>query len=87
MTTKADQLLDRITKRPEVMVGQPVIRGTRITVGYVLQMVSNGMTIEEILAEYTHLTRQDILACFLYAEQNMSRNTFLPLKGGAQSAS
>ena len=87
MTTKSNPLLDRITKNPEVMVGKPAIRGTRITVGYVLQMVSGGMTIEEILAEYTHLTREDILACFIYAERTMSRNQFLPLGKGAKSAS
>ncbi len=87
MTTTGNPLLDRITKSPQVMVGKPVIRGTRITVGYVLQMVSGGMTIEEILAEYTHLTRQDVLACFIYAEQTMSRNQFLPLGKGAKSAS
>ena len=87
MTTKENPLLERITKNPEVKVGKPVIQGTRITVGYVLQLVSNGMSIEEILAEYTHLTRQDILACFIYAEQTMSHNIFLPLKGGAKSVS
>ena len=79
MSRKELELLERIAKDPEVMVGKPVIRGNRITVEYVLRLASNGMSTDDILAEYTHLTREDVFACFLYAEKVMARNAFLPL--------
>ena len=72
-------LLERITRNPEVMVGKPVIRGTRLTVGFIIGLLGHGMTIEEILEEYSHISREDILACLRYAEREMARNTFLPL--------
>jgi uncharacterized protein (DUF433 family) len=74
------QLLERIVENPQVMVGKPVIRGSRITVEYVLRMMSQGITIEEILSEYTHLTREDILACLCFAEKTMAKNIFMPLR-------
>ena len=79
MNGKDSALLERITTNPQVMVGKPVIRGTRITVDQVLRMLSQGMTFEEILEQYQHITRQDILACLSYAEQAMTSNTFLSL--------
>jgi uncharacterized protein (DUF433 family) len=60
-------LLERITTDQNVMVGQPCIRGTSLTVHYILNLLGNGSTIEEILDEYQHLKREDILACLLFA--------------------
>lgn len=82
MNGKDRALLERITTNPQVMVGKPVIRGTRITVGLILEMLSHGTTPEEILEQYHHITRQDILACLCYAEQEMEQNTFLPAQVG-----
>ena len=48
---KDEQLLERITVNPKVMVGKPVIRGTRLTVEYILNLLAHGATIEEILRE------------------------------------
>ena len=59
------ELLDRITLDPKVMLGKPVIRGTRLTVEYVLNLLAHGVTEEEILEEYEGLTREDIRACLL----------------------
>ena len=79
MNGKDQALLERITMNPEVKVGKPVIRGTRLSVGFIIGLLGHGMTIEEILEEYSHISREDILACLRYAEQEMARNTFLPL--------
>lgn len=82
MNGKDSALLERIVANPQVMVGKPVIRGTRITVGLILEMLADGMTTEEILADYSHITRGDILACLCYAEREMEQNTFLPTQAG-----
>ena len=58
--------LDRIVVDPEVMVGKPVIRGTRLTVEHVVGLLAHGMTVEEILAEYEGLEREDVRACLLF---------------------
>ena len=57
----------RIVIDPKVCHGQACIKGTRIPVHQILGMLANGDTIEELLAEYPSLTRQDILACLDYA--------------------
>jgi len=54
---------DRIVIEPDVCNGKPVIRGTRITVQTVLEFLSAGDSIEEVLEEYPALTRDDVLAC------------------------
>ncbi len=61
------ELLKRIKKDPKVMVGKPVIRGTRLTVEYILNLLAHGATIEEILKEYDRLTQEDVQACLLFA--------------------
>lgn len=58
-------LLERITLNPKVMVGKPVIRGTRLTVEFILNLLAHGATIAEILEEYDGLTPEDIQACLL----------------------
>lgn len=65
------QLLNRITLNPKVMVGKPVIRGTRLTVEYILNLLAHGATIEEILEEYEGLAQEDIQACFLFATKSL----------------
>jgi uncharacterized protein (DUF433 family) len=72
------QLLERITLNPKVMVGKPVIRGTRLTVQYILGLLAHGANIEEILKEYEGLTREDILACLLFATESLESTTFMP---------
>lgn len=60
-------LLERITLNPKVMVGKPVIRGTRLTVGFILNLLAHGASVEEILDEYDGLQAEDIQACLLFA--------------------
>ena len=79
MTQTEEQLLDRITVDPKVMVGKPVIRGTRLTVEYILGLLAHGATVEEILQEYPGLSREDIRACILFATKALESMTFMPL--------
>ncbi len=62
-----EQLLERITLNPKVMVGKPVIKGTRLTVEYILNLLAHDATEEEILNEYEGLTKEDIRACLMFA--------------------
>ena len=73
------QLLDRITSDPKVMAGKPAIRGTRLTVEYILNLLAHDMSVEEIMTEYAGLTREDILACLLFASHSLENTTFMPL--------
>ena len=61
------EIKERIIVDPRIMGGKPVIKGTRIPVYFILELLSNGWSIEQILAEYPHLTREDILAAIKYA--------------------
>jgi len=76
---KDEQLLERVTMNPKVMVGKPVIRGTRLTVEYVLNLLAHGATTEEIINEYAGLTREDIQACVLFATRALENTAFMPL--------
>jgi uncharacterized protein (DUF433 family) len=76
---KADPLLDRIVINPRVMVGKPIVRGTRLTVEYILNLMAHGATESEILAEYDGLTRTDLQACLLFAAQSLQSTLFMPL--------
>ena len=58
--------LDRIEINPKIMIGKPVIKGTRIPVELILKMLSQGITTEEILGEYPQLTKEDIQAALAY---------------------
>ncbi len=59
--------LDRITVNPEVCLGQPTIRGTRITVSLILKLMATGMSVKEILQEYPEIEEEDIAQSLKYA--------------------
>ena len=73
------KLLDHITFNPKVMVGKPVIKGTRLTVEYILSLLAHGTTAAEILQEYDGLAQEDIQACLLFAAQSLKNTAFMPL--------
>jgi uncharacterized protein (DUF433 family) len=58
---------ERIAVDPEIMLGKPVIKGTRITVELILKKLAEGMTFEELLEAYPHLGKDDILAALSYS--------------------
>lgn len=57
----------RISQDPAVMGGKPCIRGTRVTVGMIVGQIGAGVTIEQLLADYPYVTREDILEAIRYA--------------------
>jgi uncharacterized protein (DUF433 family) len=73
------ELLSRITTNSKVMIGKPVIDGTRLTVEYILNLLAHGASIAEILEEYDGLEEADIRACLLFASQSLESTTFMPL--------
>lgn len=76
---KDEQLLERITMNPKVMVGKPVVKGTRLTVEYILNLLAHDATAKEILEEYDGLTQEDIRACLLFATRSLEDTSFMPL--------
>ncbi|HEY0157091.1 MAG TPA: DUF433 domain-containing protein [Thermoanaerobaculia bacterium] len=68
-----DELLDRITANPEIFGGKPIIRGHRMAVEHVLQLMAAGSSVEEILEHYPWMEPADIQACLLYAARVVGR--------------
>jgi len=66
---RTEELLDRITINPEVMVGKPTIRGLRITVEHILKALAGGLNVAELLDEYPELEKEDIAAALIYASE------------------
>ena len=60
-------MIERITANPRILGGKPIIRGTRISVEFILDLLASNVSEEEILEDYPHLTREDIQACLRYA--------------------
>jgi len=71
-------LLERITIDPAVRFGKPCVRGTRITVGDVLDYLAAGLTQEQLLAEFPQLTADDVRACLAYAAERERRILGVP---------
>jgi len=61
------EVKNRIVVDPKIMGGKPVIKGTRIPVYFILELLSNGWSIDDILREYPHLSREDVLVAIKYA--------------------
>ena len=78
---KDEELLKRITIDLKVMVGKPVIRGTRLTVDHILNLLAHGAKTAEITQEYEGLTEEDIQACFLFATKALEDASFVPQHG------
>jgi len=70
------ELLSRISINPEICFGKPCVRGHRIWVSLILDMLADGMSTEDVLSEYPQLVREDILACIGYGSE-MSRERFI----------
>jgi uncharacterized protein (DUF433 family) len=72
------KLLDRISIDPAVCGGKPCIRGTRIWVSLILDMLATGMSEEQLRAEYPSLTHEDILAAIAYGAE-VARERVIPI--------
>jgi uncharacterized protein (DUF433 family) len=73
------QLEGRIEINPKVMLGKPVIRGTRVPVELLLRKLGEGGTVEDLLDAYSHLAREDIQAALTYAAESISHEETLAL--------
>ncbi len=71
-----DKLLERISVDPGVCFGKPCVRGHRIWVSLVLDLLAAGLSVEDVLKEYPQLSREDVLACLAYGAE-MSRERFV----------
>jgi len=82
MQSVKEKLLQRIEVNPKVMVGKPVIKGTRIPVELILRLLAQGITVEELLEDYPHLAKEDIQAALLYAAGVLADEEVLPIATG-----
>lgn len=71
---------DRITADPNVLVGKPVVKGTRISVELVIDLLAAGWTQEQIIDSYPNLTVEDIRACLAYAGELLHSEKVFPLE-------
>jgi uncharacterized protein (DUF433 family) len=70
---------ERISIDPKVLVGKPVIRGTRIAVEFILELLAEGWTREQILQNYPQLTPDDLQAALHYATEALKQEQVFPL--------
>jgi len=71
---------ERIVIDPDVLVGKPVVRGTRLAVELIIDLLAQGWAEEEILRNYPGLTREDVQACLRYASEVLRAEKIYPLK-------
>ena len=71
---------DRIVMNPDVLAGKPVVKGTRLSVEFVVDLLAQGWPEDEILRNYPRLTRDDIKACLRYASAMLHAEKVYPLK-------
>jgi uncharacterized protein (DUF433 family) len=71
-------LTSRIVTDPTVLVGKPVVKGTRLSVDFLLDLMAQGWPESEILRNYPGLTRDDLLACLAYARERVREERVYP---------
>ena len=79
--------MKRIIVDPKIMIGQPVIKGTRIPVDAILQRIAEGMTMGELLQDYPKLTKDDIKAALEYSASLVRGEDIIPEIKGKYAAS
>ncbi len=80
------ELLERITYNPQIFGGKAIIRGHRLAVEHVLEMLAAGSTTASLLEHYSWLEREDVQACLLYAAKIVGREYFAPLLVASEAA-
>uniref|UniRef100_A0A7C2JYG4 DUF433 domain-containing protein n=1 Tax=Schlesneria paludicola TaxID=360056 RepID=A0A7C2JYG4_9PLAN len=71
-------LSNRITVDPAILVGKPVVRGTRLSVEFLIGLLAQGWSEAEILRNYPGLTHEDLLACLAYAQETLQSERVFP---------
>ena len=73
-------MIERITANPQILGGKPIIRGTRISVEFILELLASDVSEDEILEDYPHLTKDDIQACLKYAARSCKNEIYVELE-------
>jgi uncharacterized protein (DUF433 family) len=73
-------MIARITANPQILGGKPIIRGTRISVEFILELLASNVSEGEILEDYPHLTIEDVQACLKYAAQSCKNEIYVELE-------
>jgi uncharacterized protein (DUF433 family) len=68
-----------IISDPKIMIGKPIIKGTRITVEHILEEMASGLTIEELLDSYPNLTREGVQAALKFAAESVKHEVIYPI--------
>jgi uncharacterized protein (DUF433 family) len=71
---------DRIVVDPQVLVGKPIIKGTRISVELLLDRLSDGWSVEDLLASYPHLSRDDVQAALAFVTELFKEESFVAIE-------
>ena len=74
------ELIKRIDQNPGVLAGKPVIRGTSITVQFILNLLARGATEDEIIQDYKDITKEDIHACLMFASVTLDNILYMPVE-------
>lgn len=74
-----EKLLERIAVDPNILAGKPVIKGTRIPVYLIIELIATGMNIKGVLKEYPGLKEEDVKAALLYASKLLEREITVTL--------
>ena len=75
--------MERITVDPRILGGKPIIKGTRLSVEFILDLLASNVSEEEILEDYQHITKSDINACLRYAARCHRNEIYIELKSEA----
>jgi len=73
-------MIEQITANPNILGGKPMVRGTRISVEFILDLLASEVSEKEILEDYPHLTKKDIHACLRYAARSCKNEIYVDLK-------
>lgn len=76
---------ERIDLNPEILVGKPVVKGTRISVQLVIERLADGCTTDELVNQYPRLTGDDVLACLRYASECLALEMAYPITPGVKA--
>jgi len=74
-----EELLERVVIDPNVLAGKPVIKGTRIPVYLIIELIASGMTVRNVLREYPELNEDDVKAALLYASKLLEKEITVAL--------
>jgi uncharacterized protein (DUF433 family) len=72
------ELAERIIVDPEIMVGKPIVRGTRISVAMIIGLLADGWTEDDVLRNHPNLRHEDIIACLNYAHDVIAGESIYP---------